>query len=152
MYNKDMQQSFLAIRAIATTFALRIYKPVVISAGIASLLAVLLIIWLLTISAWWWLLAVPVFGLVLIAATVLIIVGIVLSMISPNVSKLQRKSISQFIDHIQELSEITATPKFILLFRILKDAASPQKTAYIESVISGVGSLRKEFNDIVKSF
>lgn len=147
-----MKQSFTAIRAIATTFARRIYIPVVISVALIALFFLVLVIWLLTISAWWWFLAIPIFSLVIVATTVLIIAGVLIKVIGPKTTKAQRTEIGMFIDHVQELAEITATPKFILLFRVIKDALSPQKTAYIESVISGVGSLRSEYQSILRSF
>lgn len=147
-----MKHSFLAIRAIAAELTHRLYKPVVITAAIVSVVFIILMIWLLTISAWWLLLAIPGFILILVVTAFLILAAIVIKTVAPKTSPEQQTEIRSFVDHIQEVSEFTQTPKGILLYKIVKDAVSPQKTAYIESIISGVGRLKGEYQSIVTSF
>lgn len=147
-----MKHSFLAVRAIATILTKRIYKPVAITVAAFSVFFIAIMIWLLTISAWWLLLAIPVFIVIIALAALLVLAWLVIKTVAPDMTKQQRQAVSQFVDHVQELSEITQTPKAILLYRVVKDAISPKKTAYIESVISGVGSLKREYEAIVSEF
>jgi hypothetical protein len=147
-----MKHSFLAVRAIASEFTHRIYLPVLITFVIVSVIAILASVWLVSLSAWWWLLAIPVFALVCIGTALLILARLIIKMVAPVTTELQRRSISTFVDHLQEMAEITQTPKVILLYKVMKDAVSPRKTAYIESVISGATAVKTEYLAISESF
>lgn len=147
-----MNSSLLAIRAIASEFANRIYKPVGIIVAIASLLLIVVMIWLITVSAWWWLLAVPVFVLVIIALLLITAAGIVIRLVSPKPTKAQKAQVSNFVDKLQRLSEITATPKAFILFRSIKDVISPSKYGYVQSIVTDSTSLQRDFKEILVSF
>jgi c-di-AMP phosphodiesterase-like protein len=147
-----MKHSFLAVRAIATEFTHRIYTPVLITAIVVALIAVVLLVWLVSISAWWWLLAIPMFFIILVAGALLVLAKVVIKMVSPEMTVYQRTSVETFVDHLQELAEITQTPKAILLYRLVKDAVSPKKTAYIESVIANASGVKAEYTAIANSF
>ena len=122
-----MKQTFLAIRAIATEFSHRIYVPVFITTVIVSILIIALLIWLLTINLWWLLLAIPLFIVILIVFALVVLAGILFKVIAPEISREQKVQISFFVDHVQELAEVTQTPKALLLYRIAKDAVSPKR-------------------------
>ena len=147
-----MKQSFLVLRAVATELAKRIYVPVAITLSVVAVLLVLLVVWLVTISTWWLLLAVPVLILVIVGAAFLVLAGTIISTVAPDMTTTQRSEVKSFVDSIQELSEITQTPKFILLFRVIKDAVSPRKTAYIVSVIAGASGLKRQYQNLASSF
>jgi len=147
-----MNSSLLAIRAIASEFANRIYKPFGLIVAIVSLILIVIMIWLITMSAWWLLLAIPVFMLIIVAILLLTIAGVVIRLVSPKPTKIQKKQVSDFVDKLQRLSEVTATPKIFLLFRSIKDAVSPSKTGYVQSVITDSTSLQKDFKEILASF
>jgi hypothetical protein len=147
-----MKQSFLVLRAVATELAKRIYTPVVITLSIIAVILVLLVVWLVTISTWWLLLAVPVLILVIVCAAFLVLAGTIISTVTPTMTKAQRGEVKSFVDSIQELSEITQTPKVMLLYRVIKDAVSPRKTAYIESVIAGASGLKRQYQSLASSF
>lgn len=147
-----MTSSLLAIRSIAAEFAFRIYWPVLIVLVIVAVLIIGLVIWLLMMSAWWWLLAVPVFLLILVGALVFFISFVILKLITPAQNKQQRELVKKFVDKIQRLSEITQTPKIVLLFRAIRDAVAPKKHGFVQSVIGDASSLSKDYKEIVEAF
>jgi len=147
-----MSPAFTAIRAIGTEFASRIYWPVVIVITIVFVGIVWLMVWLVMMSAWWWLLAVPVFFSVF-AGIVACLIGLaILRALTPRQNKTQRKLVTSFVDKVQRLSEITQTPKFILLFRTIRDSMNPERNGLIQSVIDDTGSLKKDYQEIVDAF
>ncbi len=147
-----MNQSIIVIRSIASEFARRLFNPVFIIYIIVIVVASALIIWLLTISAWWWLLAVPVFLVMLAGLVLLAIARVVIGVVAPQQTKHQKKQVGLFVDKLQRLSEITQTPKFILLFRTVKAAISPGKTSYIQSVVGETTSLKKDYQELLTLF
>lgn len=147
-----MNSSLLAIRAIASEFANRIYRPIGIIVAIVSFLLIVIMIWLVTVSAWWWLLAVPIFVLILVAMLLVTAAGVIIRVVSPKPTKTQKAQVSQFVDKLQRLSEITATPKAFILFRSIKDAVSPSRNGYVQSIVTDSTSLQKDFKEILASF
>lgn len=147
-----MKPSVLAVRSIASEFAFRIYWPVLIILAVIAAVLVGLMVWLIVMSTWWLLLAIPVFIIILAGAVALFVGFVVLKVIAPDQTKQQKKLVKGFVDRIQRLSEITQTPKFILLFRAIRDAISPGRGGLIESVISDTASLTKDYKEIVAAF
>lgn len=147
-----MNSSISVIRAVAGEIAHRIYLPILIVALIIAVILVGLVIWLATISLWWLLLGIPVLIAIVIGSAVLIIVRIIIATVIPAQTKSQQKEVKQFTDKLLSVSEVTQTPKFILLFRVVKDVLAPKKAGYVESVISDTMSLRKDFNELRRSF
>ena len=147
-----MNTSLTVIRAVAGEIANRVCIPVFITVLIASVVLIALTVWLATVNLWWLLLVIPVLIAILIAATLLIIVKIILATVIPTQTKSQQKEVKKFTDKILSLSELTQTPKFVILFRVAKDVISPKKTGYVESVVSGATTLRSDFNALRRSF
>lgn len=147
-----MTPSFIAIRSIAAEFAFRIYLSVTIFLAIGSLLVVGLMIWLITLSLWWLLLAIPAFLMIIVASAALFIGYLILKMIKPTQNKKQTKLVKDFVDKIQHLSEITQTPKIVLLFRVIRDTLTAKKSSYIQSVIDDTASLRNDYVEIIAAF
>jgi hypothetical protein len=147
-----MSPAFTAIRAIGTELASRIYWPVIIAITIFCAAIIWLMIWLIMMSAWWWILAVPVFFSILVGMFACVIGLAILRAITPAQSKSQRKLVKDFVDKIQRLSDITQTPKIVLLFRTIRDSMRPEKNGLIQSVIDDTGSLKKDYEAIVDAF
>jgi hypothetical protein len=147
-----MNETILAVRAVASEFGRRIYKPVAIGYGIVASVIVGILIWLLTMSAWWLLLAVPLFIITIAATILMIIAGIIIKSVSPTQTKQQRADVSGFVDGLQRLSEVTQTPKFILLFRIVKDVVMPTQKSFIQSVMADSVSVKADFQSLIRSF
>jgi phosphate/sulfate permease len=147
-----MNPTLIAIRSIAAEFARRIYLPVVITLAIIAAIIVALLVWALTLSAWWWLVALPVFFFMVIIAVVIVVIGIIIRFFAPDMTKAQKQKVASFVDKMQGVSEVTQTPKFVLLFRIIRDARHPSKRGYIQSTIKEVTSLKGDFSSLVDSF
>lgn len=147
-----MQTTVRVIRAIASLFAWRIFIPIAIFVGIMALVLIVVMVWLVMLDPLWWLLAIPVFLLIIIATTVLTVIWVVLRLIAPGQTKTQKQQVSGFVDKIQRLSEVTVTPKFVLLFRTVKDVVAPSKDGFIEGVIGDTASLKKDFQALQQEF
>ncbi|MES2630510.1 MAG: hypothetical protein V4611_00970 [Patescibacteria group bacterium] len=147
-----MNPSLLAIRAIATELSYRIYQPIVIGVSILTVVLIGLMIWLITLSTWWILLAVPVFLAIIVVAILLVLAGLAIRVVSPRPTKNQKKEVAIFVDKIQRLSEVTQTPKFLLLFRTLKDVVVPTRYGYVQSVITETVSLKRDFATLTDAF
>jgi len=147
-----MNRSLLVIRAIAVEFAKRIYSPIAIIFSVAVVVLIGLLAWLTTISAWWWIFLILVIIGTVIGIVVLVVVGLILRFVKPDMTKAQNKMVGTFVDKLQRLSEITQTPKILLLFRAVKDIASPSKNGFIQSVATDTTSLKKDFQDLLNSF
>jgi len=147
-----MKHSVIVIRAIGTEFAKRMYLPAAIIIGCVDIVALGLIVWLLTLSAWWLLLAVPVFVLVVVSIVLLVIAQLIIRTISPQQTPHQKKDVKLFVDKLQSLSEIVQTPKPILLFRIVRDIVAPKQGGFIQSTSNDTLSLKKDFQALQRSF
>ena len=148
----NVKSTVSAVRAIGVEFARRIYAPVLIVAIIIAVVLIGLMIWLVTVSAWWLILAVPVFFVILVASVIFIIARIIIVLVNPGQTKQQKKDVKGFVDKLQNLSEVTQTPKPVLLFRIIKDIASSNQDGFVKRTIGHTLSLRTEFEAIQRSF
>lgn len=94
-----MKSRLLALRAIASTFALGILRSAAIWAGVAAIVLIA-IIWLLAyfFSNWWWLGAVPVAVLALVGLVIGLILRFTLKRLQPPLSKTQKQATQRFID------------------------------------------------------
>lgn len=147
-----MSPLFLAVRAISSEFAQRIFIPLVWIIGGALLLLIVLVIWLTTIEVWWWLLLVPLIIATVIYTIIASIVAIAIKFLKPTQTKSQRKSVKLFVDKLQGVSEIIQTPKVVLLFRLAKDTLFPSGNGFIENITSNATTLKPDFQAIVASF
>lgn len=143
---------FLAVRAIGTEFAQRVYIPVVSIIGGCSLLLIALLVWFVTMSVWWWLLLAPVILLVVIFIAVAVIVGLLLKALRPDQTKSQHQQVKKFVDSLQASSEAIQTPKFIILFRLVKDVVWPSERGYVRELAANASSLKSGLQDIIASF
>lgn len=147
-----MNPTFQALRAIGAEFARRIYVPVAVVIGVIGVAALALSFWLTTIDAWWWILFVLVALLACFWGAVLIIAWLIIRFISPSRTKTQKQKVKAFVDKLQGLSEVVQTPKFILLFRVIRDAVIPNEKSYVRSVAEHTRELKQDFQDISQSF
>jgi len=147
-----MQGLFMAVRAIGAEFAHRIYFPIVIVIGILTIILLGVSIWLVTVNAWWWILLGLLIFTTLIAATLSIIVRLIILFIAPRQTRVQKQLVKAYVDKLQNLSETVQTPKVILLARIIKDILLPKKDGFIETVSAHTTTLKSDFQAIRASF
>jgi hypothetical protein len=143
-----MNDTFFTIRAIGAELARRIYLPVVIAFAIIALILITILSWAVSLDLLWLLVAIPLFGLLIIAAVILAVVGFLFKRLAPGINKSQRKQVSLFVDKLQSLSEIAQTPKFILLFKIARDVISPKQSNFLSSSVQNSLALKKDFNEL----
>ena len=147
-----MNGTLLVLRAIGVEFAWRIYTPILIVCAAIAIVTIGISVWLTTVSPWWWILAAAVFIGVIIAGIILTIVGVVLNIANPSQTVTQKKAVKKFVDTLQNLSEITQTPKVVLLFRVVKDIVSKSENGFVKETISHTLALRREFDQLRNSF
>lgn len=143
---------FLAVRAVGAEFARRIYVPVLYGGIITSIALIALCSWLVTISAWWWIALTLVIFATLIFITLAVIAQFALRILRPLQSQEQKRAVRSFVDALQQTSEAVQTPKFVILFRLIKDILAPGKTTYINELSSTASSLRSGFKEVIALF
>jgi hypothetical protein len=109
-------------------------------------------LWLTSLSKWWWILVVLLIIVVSIALGVLIVIKLVIRSVQPHQTRTQKTQTKQFVDKLERLSEAAQTPKFFLLFRIVRDIAAPRESGFIASISSDTTSLKHDFVDLVRIF
>lgn len=146
-----MKPFVLALRAIGAEFATRLFIPVVSIAAIIMALVAGGIWWLTTLSQWWWLLFIPVTSLFCILVGVGFVVFSLIRYIRPPQTNTQKKAVKQFVNRLQTIAEVTGTPKFIVLYRVVQSIAAPSKDAYLFDLIEN-RTLITEFTELQRSF
>ncbi len=143
---------FLAVRAVSAEFARRIYVPVVYGVGISLFVLIALAIWLVTMSGWWWFLLAPLIFVALIFITAAILVQFALAFLRPQQTSEQKSTVRRFVDSLQKTSEAISTPKFVILFRLVKDLLIPGKGSYIDELSGTASSLQRGFKEVINLF
>jgi NADH:ubiquinone oxidoreductase subunit 6 (subunit J) len=147
-----MTPTITAIRAIGADFARRLYYPVAITSAVILALLITAVFLLGTLSQWWLLLLIPVVILLCVAFGVFAIVWLVIRTVRPIQTKAQRLAVKAFVDKLQRVSDTVQTPKFILLFRIVRDIAAPRQDGFIGSIADDTTSLKRDFRELQKLF
>lgn len=142
-----MKPFVLTLRAIGSRLALRLYIPAVIAAAVVLALLVGGGVWLTTLSSWWWLLFIPITALFCIALAVALVVLFLIRYVQPSQTKAQKKAVSNFVDKLQSVADVAGTPKFIILFRVVRSIAAPSKDSYLAD-LANTGKLAKDFRDL----
>ena len=147
-----MRPPILAIRSIGAEYANRIYFVVAILFTATAVFSMGLTIWLTTLSNWWWLLGAVLIVILSVVTGVLIVVKLIIRSVTPHQTHTQRTQTKAFVDKLERLSEAAQTPKFILLFRIVRDIAAPRENGLIASMSNDTSTLKRDFIDLSKTF
>jgi hypothetical protein len=86
-----------------------------------------------------------------VAAVLLIIFRLLIRHVRPPQTPDQSDKIRTFVDKLQLLSEITGTPKIIMLFRTIRSIAAPSSDSYLQDIFE-TKDLKKDFKAIISSF
>ena len=146
-----MNASFQAIRAIGAEFAHQLWLVVFITCLVVGVLLVGILIWLTTVSVWWWLLALPIGVGSSVATAILIVFRLLIRYVRPAQTKQQKNDIKAFVGKLQFASEFTTTPKFLILFRVIRSIAAPKSETYLQEILE-TKNLQKDFRTIVGGF
>lgn len=131
-----MNSFVLALRAIGAGLAMRLLIPVAVIAALVFILLFGSALWLTTLSNWWWLLLIPLTSVFCIALAIGFVLFSLIRYVRPTQTDAQRRAVGQFISKLQNIAEIAGTPKFLLLFRVVKSIASPNKNTYLSDLVS----------------
>lgn len=146
-----MKATLLAVRAIGAEFARKLWLNTLVTAVIIGTASLALLLWLVSLSSWWWLLAIPVSIFISVAMVVLVVFRLLVSHVRPAQTVEQKHQVSEFIKKIEAVQAFTGTPRFIILFRTVRSIAAPSSESYLQSVFE-TKNLKKDFSAIVKNF
>jgi len=150
-----MNSSILAARAITSLYALQlIYSILWIVLGI-YIAIVVIIGWIATsVSAWWWLLAVVPTFFILVGLVIWIIVYLLAKRLAPPMNRPQKTAAKKFVRHIGRIAEHLETPKFVIIFRVLKDVViSPVSgKTFIGEIAQEPGEIHRDFEALRRLF
>lgn len=141
-------------RALTARFARRFIRFVTVI-GLCVVVALLLITLALAhfFSAWWLLLLVPI---ILLAIILLVIRFIVLMIVKgvhgDTLAKEQRVGLDEFIDKVQRLIEIRATPPWVFAAVTIKDILMHRDITTIKKLISDSANLRRDYQALERLF
>lgn len=141
-----MNPFILTLRAVGAGLAQKLLFPIMIIIGIWFVLFFGLAFWLTTIGEWWWLLLIPLTSLLCVTLAVGFVVFSLIRYVRPAQNKEQKQAVEQFIAKLQGVTDITSTPKFLILFRVVRSIASPTKDTYLADVVNNkklVGDFRE---------
>lgn len=146
-----MNSFVLALRAIGTNLAMRLYIPAAITAGTIMALLVAGGLWLTTLSNWWWLLFVPITAALCVVLAVAAVVFLLILYVRPTQTKAQKQAVKQFVNKLQGIADVAGTPKFIILFRVVRSIAAPTKDTYLADLASN-RQLASDFRELQRLF
>jgi ABC-type nickel/cobalt efflux system permease component RcnA len=142
---------FLAIRAVGAEYASRLWKSSIYTTIIVSAVSIGVLLWLTSLSTWWWLLAIPVSIGVSVAVGLLAVFRLTIRHVRPKENQTQRELVRAFVNKLETASELIGTPKFIILFRVIRSIAAPRSDSFLGDIVS-TKNLKKEFQVISQSF
>lgn len=140
------------IRAVGSEFARRKLRPIIIIFSFVAVAVIAGAVWLINISAWWWLLAVPAMVAVLLGLTVLYLARVVVKALRPRLTKTQAKAVSEFVGKMERTAEALQTPMFIIVFRVVWDVIRSPEKSYIATVAEDSTTLSKDLIGLQKLF
>ena len=146
-----MNSFVLAIRAVGTAFVMRLYIPVVVAGSLIFVLLSMGTWWLTTFSPWWWLLFIPLIILFSVAIGIAFVVFSLIRFVRPVQTKTQAQAIKAFINRLQNVAEIVATPKFLILFHVVRSVSAPSQDTYLTNIVQNK-ELVSDFRAIQRSF
>lgn len=146
-----MNSFVLALRAIGTHLAMRLYIPAVVIVSVWVVVLVASGLWLTTLSNWWWLLLIPITSFVCIAFGVAIVLLLLIRFVRPMQTKAQKQAVKQFTDELQAVAETIGTPKLIILFHVVRSIAAPSKDTYLADLVAHK-QLAGDFRNLQRSF
>ncbi len=145
-----MQATITVIRAIGAEYAKRLLLPLIILGAVMVIALLDLGGWLTTQNAWWWILeAVFIFG-ALVFTLIAVVVSILLRALAPRLSRSERKSVRNFVDKLERVSENVGTPHFMIVYRVVRDTVHPSRDGFIETVSRDSKTLAPEFMQLRK--
>lgn len=139
-------------RAITAEFTRRKIFSVVVPASLVLFVINIVLIWLVNLSMWWLLLALPVLLITLLASVVIIGLFTAAGILKPRMSEEQDSAVKSFVDKLERVADSAQTPLPFLLFRIVFDAVFSRKEPLLKTFITDSSTLKQDFGDLQKRF
>ncbi|RYX79421.1 hypothetical protein EON76_01735 [bacterium] len=150
-----MDSTILAIRAITSLYVKRLLLPILVI-GLGVYVVIIGLIWWIaaSVSNWWWLLATVPTVVLLIGLAIWVVVRILVGRIAPPMNKPQTVAANKFIKRIDGVAERIGTPKFVVIYRVIKDVLFRPISGktYIGEIASEPGEARREFDELRSLF
>lgn len=150
-----MDSTILAIRAITSLYVKRLLLPILVI-GFGVYAAVIGIIWWIAAmsSGWWWLLAILPTVFVVIGLIIWGIAQLIVMRVAPPMNKRQTSATKKFIKRIDSVAEHIGTPKFVIIYRVIKDiiVRPTSSKTYIGEIANEPGEMRREFDELRAMF
>jgi hypothetical protein len=119
---------------------------------LVSVITLLFMVWLVSLSAWWLLLAVPVSVLCAIGVLLLLIGKWLTNLVKPDMTDLQSDGVTIFVDKLERVAESVQTPVFMIAFYVLRDVIRTPEHSYVERLARDSGSLHSDLLKLRKLF
>lgn len=146
-----MNSTVLAIRAITALYVKRLLLPILLI-GIGVYVVIIgLVAWIAAISSgWWWLLAILPTVFIVVGLIIWSIARLIVMRVAPPMNKRQTAATKQFIKRIDRVAEHVGTPKFVIIYRVVKDiiVRPTSSKTYIGEIANEPGEMRREFESL----
>lgn len=150
-----MSSTVRAARAVSSEFARQLLWPLLWIGIAAYVLVAALVIWIaVAASPWWLLLGIVPTTLFCVALAVWIGVYVTARRIAPDMNTQQKKATKKVVKLVGQTAEHLGTPRFILIFHVIRDVVWPPKTGQtlIGELADTPGELRRSFEALRKLF
>lgn len=150
-----MDSTILAVRAVTSEYARQFLWPIL--AAIIGVYGIImgLIGWAAYAwTAWWWLIAIGPTILFIVAVLAWVFVYLLAKRWSPVLNKRQKKATKKFVAHIGKVAEHLATPRFVIIMRVIKDVLTRPTSSrtFIGEIAQEPGEMRRDFDDLRSLF
>ena len=150
-----MESTILAIRAVTSVYARGLLWPILWVSIAVYVLIMGLIGWVAyAVSNWWWLMGIGPTLLFIVALVAWVTVYLLAKRLSPPLNRRQRVATKKFVNHLGRVAEHMALPRFVIIFRIIKDVLTRPTSGrtFIGEIAQEPGEMRRDFDDLRNLF
>lgn len=147
-----MKAQITLVRAVGSEFVTRKLQPIVLVFAALSVVLLVLITWLVTISAWWWLLAVPIIIFIVLGLVVYLAIRVAVQKLRPQLTGQQTTAVKNFVDKLERVADNLGTPMPWLVFRVVRDVMRPREKTFIHEIANDSTTLRTDFIELQRNF
>lgn len=144
-----MGSTVSAVRAVTAEYAKQILRPLLFIGSGVYAVVMALVIWIaVAVNPWWMLLGTLPTILFCVALAIWIGVRTAASRLSPDMNKAQKAATKKVVARVSTVAEQIGTPRFLLIFRIVKDVVFPPKSnrSFIGELADTPSGLKKDFD------
>ncbi len=150
-----MDSTILSIRAVSSEYAKQLLWPVLFVV-LGVYIGIMALIWWVaaTASPWWWLLTVIPTCLVIILGSVWVVARALILRLAPTMNTQQKSATKHFVKRINRVAEHMGTPRFVIIYRIIKDALMRPTSGqtFIGEIAQEPGEMKRAFEELRRLF